>query len=313
MWIRQIQVSLPKMRDYKKVKESLSLFEDSDKIIRCHGRIEASPLPYDTKFPTLLPSDHHITRLIVMQCHEDVIHNGERETLTQLRSRFWITKGRQVVKKIISKCTPCRKLEGKSYGIPAAPALPDFRLSNDFAFTRVGVDYAGPLYVKDIYSPSKDMHKSYIALYTCASSRAIHLDLVPDNTTQSFVKSFKRFIGRRGTPSFMISDNGKTFKGPELRNFIALKKIKWHFIIEKSPWWGGGFYERMFRCVKRCLKKVLSNARLTYEELLTLLIQIEGVLNSRPLTYVSQEGDEPLTPSHLVIGRRILSVPPKCK
>ena len=107
----------------------------------------------------------------------------------------------------------------------------------------------------------------------------------------------------------MISDNGKTFKGPELRNFIALKKIKWRFIVEKSPWWGG-FYERMVRCVKRCLKKVLSNARLTYEELLTLLIQIEGVLNSRPLTYVSHEGDEPLTPSHLVIGRRILSVPP---
>ena len=188
-------------------------------------------------------------------------------------------------------------------------ALPDFCLSEDFAFTRVGVDYAGPLYVKDIYSPSKDMHKSHMALYTCASSRAIHLDLVPDNTTQSFVKSFKRFIGRRGTPSFLISDNGKTFKGPELRNFIALKKIKWRFIVEKSPWWGG-FYERMVRCVKRCLKKVLSNARLTYEELLTLLIQIEGVLNSRPLTYVSHKGDEPLTPSHLVIGRRILSVPP---
>ena len=120
------------MKGYKKVKESLSLFEDSGKIIRCHGRIEASPLLYDTKFSTLLPSDHHITRLIIMQCHEDVIHSGERETLMQLRSRFWITKGRQVVKKIISKCTPCKKLEGKSYGIPAAPPLPDFRLSNDF-------------------------------------------------------------------------------------------------------------------------------------------------------------------------------------
>ena len=119
--------------------------KDLDKIIRCHGRIEASPLPYDTKFPTLLPSDRHIARLIVMQCHEDVIHNGERETFTQLRSRFSITKGRQVVKKIVSKCTPCRKLEGKSCGIPAAPALLDFCLSNDFAFTRVGVDYAGPL------------------------------------------------------------------------------------------------------------------------------------------------------------------------
>lgn len=154
------------------------------------------------------------------------------------------------------------------------------------------------------------MHKTYIALYTCASSRAVHLDLVPDNTSQSFVKSFKRFIGRRGTPSLVISDNGKTFKGAELKNFIAIKKIKWRFIVEKSPWWGG-FYERLVRCVKRCLKKVLSNARLTYEELLTILIQIEGVLNSRPLTYVDHEGEEPLTPSHLVIGRRILSILPE--
>ena len=135
MWIRQTLVSSPKVKYYKKVKESLSLFEDSDKIIRCHSRIEASTLPYDNKFATLLPSDHHITRLIVMQCHENVnTCSGE------LRSRFRI--------------------------IPAAPTLPDFRLSNDFAFTRVGVDYADPLYVKDIYSPSKVMHKSCIALYT---------------------------------------------------------------------------------------------------------------------------------------------------
>ena len=84
--------------------------------------------------------------------------------------------------------------------------------------------------------------------------------------------------------------------------------IKWRYIVEKSPWWGG-FYERMVRSVKRCLRKVLRNARLTYEELLTLLIRVEGVLNSRPLTYVYPEQDEPLTPSHLVLGKRILSVP----
>ena len=243
-WIRQLEGSIPKMKDYKKTKESLSLFEDDENIIRCRGRIEASPLPYDTKFPILLPSDHHITRLIIMQSHEDVFHNGVRETLTQLRSRFWVTKGRQVVKKLIAKCNVCRKLEGKGYGIPASPDLPDFRLSNDFAFTRIGVDYAGPLYVKDIYAESKDMYKGYIALYTCASSRATHLDLVPDNTTSSFVKSFKRFIGRRGIPSLVVSDNGKTFKSAQLRNFILHKKIKWHFIVEGSPWWGG-FYERM--------------------------------------------------------------------
>ena len=302
-WIRQLQVSIPKIKDYKRTKGSLSLFEDDENIIRCRGLIEASSLPYDTKFPILLPSDHHITRLIIMQSHEDVFHNGVRETLTQLRSRFRVTKGRQAIKKLIAKCNVCRKLEGKGYGIPASPDLPDFRLSNDFAFTRIGVDYAGPLYVKDIYAESKDMYKAYIALYTCASSRATHLDLVPDNTISSFVKSFKRFIGRRRMPSVVVSDNGKTFKGVQLRNFILHKKIKWRFIVEGSPWWSG-FYERMVGCVKRCLTKVLRNARLTYEELFTLLIQIEGVLNSRPLTYVDEEENEPLKPSHLVIVKR---------
>jgi hypothetical protein len=122
-------------------------------------------------------------------------------------------------------------------------------------------------------------------------------------SSEAFVRSLERFIGRRGIPALIISDNGKTFKGQEIRAFIASKNIKWRYIVEKSPWWGG-FYERMVRSVKRCLKKVLRNARLTYEELLTLLIRVEGVLNSRPLTYVYPDQDEPL-----VLGKRILTVP----
>ncbi len=131
------------------------------------------PLPYDTKFPILLPSDHYFTRLVVIRSHEQVMHNGVRETLTQVRSKYWITKGRQIVKKILSKCTICRRLEGPPYG---NPPLPEFRLSSsDLAFSKIGVDYAGPMYVKDIYSQSKDMHKVHISLYTCSSSTALHL------------------------------------------------------------------------------------------------------------------------------------------
>ena len=307
-WIKDIQNPMTQQANYRKVKDSLNLFEDKKNIIRCHGRIQESPLPYETKFPILLPSDHYFTRLIVLRSHEQVLHNGVRETLTQVRSKYWITKGRQVVKRILSKCLICKRLEGPPYGNPEAPPLPEFRLSNDFAFSKIGVDYAGPMYVKDIYSPSQDMHKVYISLYTCSSSRALHLDLVPDMSSEAFVRSLERFIGRRGIPSLIVSDNGKTFKGQEIKSFTASKNIKWRYIVEKSPWWGG-FYERMVRSVKRCLKKVLRNARLTYEELLTLLIRVEGVLNSRPLTYVYPDRDEPLTPSHLVLGKRILSVP----
>ncbi|CAB4042936.1 PREDICTED: uncharacterized protein LOC107336482, partial [Paramuricea clavata] len=211
-WIKDIQHPMSKQANYRKVKESLNLFEGKGNIIRCHGRIQESRLPYDKKFPILLPSDHYFTRLVVLRSHEQVMHNGDRETLTQVRSKYWITKGRQVVKKILSKCTICRRLEGPPYGNPEAPPLPEFRLSNDFAFSKIAVDYAGRMYVKDIYSQSKDMYKVYISLYTCSSSRALHLDLVPDMSSEAFVRSLERFIGRRGIPALIISNNGKTFK-----------------------------------------------------------------------------------------------------
>lgn len=305
-WIKHVQASLTKLPKYNKMKRSLSLFVDDEQLIRCHGRIEKSNLPNETKFPMLLPSDHDFTNLVVLHCHTEVMHNGVRETVTQVRSRYWIVRGRQVVKKIIARCLTCKRLEGKSYGVPPAPPLPEYRLDNDVAFSRVGVDYAGPLFVKNIYSKDSKMYKAYIVLYTCASSRAVHLDLAVDATSETFIRSFKRFMSRRGIPGTMISDNGKTFKSKELKEFCTSKRIKWVHIVARSPWWGG-FYERLVRSVKRCLKKVLRTARLTYEELPTLLIQIEGVLNSRPLTYLYEDNDEPLTPSHLVLGRRVLT------
>ena len=105
------------------------------------------------------------------------MHNGVRETLMQVRSKFWIVRGRQVVKKIISRCLTCKRRESKSYGLPPAPPLPEYRVESDVGFTRVGVDYAGPLFVKNTYSNDKTMYKSYIVIYTCASSRAVNLDL----------------------------------------------------------------------------------------------------------------------------------------
>ena len=147
---------------------------------------------------------YHITRLIIEQCHRTVMHNGLRETLTQLRTRFWISKGRQRVKKVIAKCNVCKKIEGKSYGVPLTPPLPPFRLSDEFAFTKIGQDYAGPLFVKDIYSKASNMNKAYIALYTCANSRALHLDLVPELSSEAFLRSLKGFVGRRGIPKEVL-------------------------------------------------------------------------------------------------------------
>ena len=160
----------------------------------------------------------------------------------------------------------------------------------------------------------------WLCLFTCCSTRAVHLDLVPGMTTAAFLRSFKRFTARRGTPSRMISDNAKTFKSasaiitgvlesPEVRNHFSQLHVEWQFNLEKAPWWGG-IFERMVKSAKRCLKKSIGRNCLTYDELLTLVIEVEAVLNSRPLSYVSSEDmEEPLTPSHLLVGFRLMTLP----
>jgi hypothetical protein len=139
-------------------------------------------------------------------------------------------------------------------------------------------------------------------------------------STEAFLRNFQRFCARRGVPSLVISDNANTFKSalgklmslfecPGIINHFNSSKIKWSFILEKVPWWVG-FYKRMIKSVKRCLRKTLGKARLTYEELLTELVEIEAILNSRPLTYTStKDRKEPVTSSHLMHGRRLLSLP----
>ncbi|XP_029181161.2 uncharacterized protein [Acropora muricata] len=167
------------------------------------------------------------------------------------------------------------------------------------------MDFAGLLFTKT----TRGTAKTYICLFTCATSRAIHLEFLPDLSSEAFIRGLQRFAGRRGTPASITSDNAKTFKARKAQDFAANRGITWNFILKKAPWWGG-YYELMIKLVKRSLCKILGKAQLTYEELLTVLLEVEGAVNSRPLTYVYPEvTEEPLTPSHLVIGRRLNTLP----
>lgn len=160
----------------------------------------------------------------------------------------------------------------------------------------------------------------WLCLYTCCVTRAVHLDLVPDLNATTFIRSFKRFSARRGVPARMVSDNAKTFKSatkiiskvlshPEVQCHFTELRMEWNFNLEKAPWWGG-IFERMIKSAKRCLKKVVGRASLKYDKLLTIVTEVEAVLNSRPLSYVSMDDiEEPLTPSHLILGYRVLSLP----
>ena len=162
--------------------------------------------------------------------------------------------------------------------------------------------------------------KVWICLYTCCVTRAVHLELVPNLIAQTFLRSVKPFTARRGFPSKLVSDNGKTFKAAaksiekmlnhtEVRQFTAGIRLEWSFNLERAFWWGRAF-ERMVKSLKGCLRKTIGKARLTYEELMTALTEVEMMINFRPLSYMSSEDvEEPLTPLHLITGRRILSLP----
>jgi len=310
------QTQLKQQGHFNQLTSKLGLV-DVDGIVRFKGRLCNSELEPDALNPIILPRNHQLTNLIVRDCHLRVHHSGVRATLAELRSRFWVPKGRQVVKKLTGKCITCRKVEGKAYAAPPVADLPDFRVNQAEPFSKSGVDFAGPLYYK---TSSGDMEKAYIALFSCCVTRALHLDLVKDLSAPTFRRCLMRFAARRGAPVLMVSDNAQTFKAtekelshlynhPEVVEHLETNRIDWRFNLERTPWWGG-FFERMVGTVKRCLRKTLGQAKLTYDELLTVLIEIESTLNDRPLTYIYDEvGGEALTPSHLIYGRRVTSMP----
>ena len=316
LWIIESQKCLEVDKHFLIWQRQFGLYLE-DKVWRCKGRLGNTDLPYSAKYPILLHKSYHLSLLIVRDAHNRVMHDGVKETLTEIRSKYWIIRGRQLVRMVLQRCVICRRFEGLPFNPPPPPPLPDFRVREQPAFTYAGVDFAGPLYTRDKVA---NKSKVWICLYTCCAIRAVHLELVPDMTTEAFIRSFKRFTARRGFPRKLISDNGKTFKSaaksieatlnhPEVQQYFAGIGMEWSFNLEKAPWWGGVF-ERMVKSVKRCLRKTIGRAKLCYDELLTALTEVEMIVNSRPLSYISADDtEEPLTPSHLLVGRKTLSLP----
>ncbi|KAG1927518.1 hypothetical protein F2P79_024188 [Pimephales promelas] len=225
------------------------------------------------------------------------------------------------IKRFVHNASSSSKMRVKPAQQDTAP-LPRDRVSEKPPFEVTGIDFAGPLYVKG----DRALCKAYVALFTCAVTRAVHLELVSSQSTESFLLALKRFISRRGLCKVIYSDNAKTFKranqdlselwkaikDPQILEYFSGKGITWRFIVERAAWWGG-FWERLVRSVKMSMRKVLGKASLTFEEMSTLLAEVEAILNSRPLTFVHNELDEPqpLTPAHFLVGERLTSLPPK--
>ncbi len=337
IWVKSIQSStFAKEIQFLKRKErrtppimvsQFGLFLDDQETLRSKGRINETSLPLSTKVPAMLPSKHWFTELVIRDTHERVKHSGIRNTLATIRERFWIIRGREAVKKSLRHCVVCRKVEGLPYRPQDMPDLPNYRVSEDPPFSHTGMDFAGPLYVKglkhDESSTSKPTsNKVWVLLLTCAARRAVHLELVRGLDVPTFLLAIRRFVSRRGLPATFISDNAKTFKGAarelqriirsqEVLRYLAGNHTTWKFIVDRAPWWGG-FWERMVKTVKLSLKKAIGRSTVTYDELATILTEVESIINARPITYVYDDQESvsyALSPSHLIYGRMITAMP----
>ncbi|XP_064464098.1 uncharacterized protein LOC135375287 [Ornithodoros turicata] len=249
---------------------ALRPYLDDSGIIRLQTRLQYGSEAEDVKCPVILPREHHFTKLVVDQGHRRALHGGLQDTLNDIRERWWIPQGRQITKKIIFRCATCSRHRLQAASAPTAP-LPPERIVRNQPFEVVGVDFAGSVMVRSGSGTSK----SYIALFTCATTRAVHLELVSDLTARSFLLAFRRFIARRGLPTTVYSDNALTFKKTsreiqklqsnvrknEVQDYFANHRIKWRFIAEKAAWWGG-WWERLVRTMKQSLRKVLGRQSL---------------------------------------------------
>lgn len=322
-WIRTAQHE-SFTAEYEALKEKRELPKGSkiarfnpflqDGLIRLGGRLQFAELTHQEKHPLLLDGCHQFTKLLIRQAHIRLHHLGVRITLSDLRHEFWILKARQAVKKIIHACLPC-KLASNKRGCQIEAPLPADRVQLTKPFAVTGVDFAGPLYVM----VGSRQQKAYIVLFTCATTRALHLELASDMTTEKFLMAFRRFSGRRGVPHTIYSDNARTFqaahkeleqlcqlfKDPRINQHFAHLRISWKYIAPRAAWWGG-WWERMVGTTKRCLRKVLGRSQVDEESLRTLLVEIEATLNSRPIV---QNDSEILTPSHLLNGERLNTLP----
>lgn len=242
------------------------------------------------RMPIILPHDHSVVHKLIKWKHKELNHAGVQVLMNVLREKYWIMRSRKTIRQVLNQCVTCRRYSAQSQDVESPP-LPENRVRDAKVFEISGVDLAGPLYLKT-------GQKSWVVLYTCAVFRAVHLELVTSLSTEAFLLSLRRFISRRGRPLVVYSDNGTNFSGASsalskldwrsIEQKMAIKEITWKFIPPASPWWGG-WWERLVCLMKQTLIRVLGRASLNYEELYTLLCDTECLLNSRPLTALSED------------------------
>lgn len=306
---------------------ALDPFLDEAGILRVGGRIGNAHIPYNARHPMILPKRSHLSDLLVAAAHQRNLHSGPQLTIASLRQEFWIISVRNVVKHHIHRCNVCIRHKhtlGRQFMAP----LPERRMQPARAFLSSGVDYAGPITIKLQAGRGTKTSKAYIALFVCFATKALHLELVSSLSADAFLAAFRRFVARRGKCAHLHSDCGTNFSGAnkEIRQLhsevllqfrestlideLASDGTQWHFNPPGAPSFGG-IWEAGVKSVKHHLRRTLGTSLLTFEELYTVLVQIEAALNSRPICPLSDDARDlqALTPGHFIIGEPMNTAP----
>lgn len=313
------------LKKHEQVSKKSSLrtlypFLDTDGLLRVGGRLQNSLFGYDKKHPMIIPYKSALTQLIIDSAHKKTLHGGNQLTLAQIRHEFWIIGGSKAIRSYIHKCVRCHRFRAKS-SVQLMGNLPIDRtraLVKPFSYT--GTDYCGPFTMRMSKNGRIKPIKGYVAIFICFSTKAIHIEAVSDLTADAFIAAFRRFISRRGNVIKLYSDNGTNFikarkilqleteralkeYNEEIKEELSKYSTKFCFNPPSAPWFGG-LWERNIGSIKYHLKRTVGDRILTYEELTTVLHQIEACLNSRPLCRLTDGPDNTmiLTPGHFLIG-----------
>ncbi|XP_055589370.1 uncharacterized protein LOC129741647 [Uranotaenia lowii] len=292
----------------------LSAYIEEEEIVRMDSRIGAAPnLPIEAKCPIILAKNHRLTFLLVDFYHRRYLHRNHETVFNELRQQFYVPGLRKLIRTVTARCQWC-KVYHKIPTQPKMGPLPRARLvAFQRPFTFVGLDYFGPLFVK----VKRSHAKRWIALFTCLTTRAVHMEVAHSLSTTSCKMCIRRFIARRGAPAEIYSDNGTNFRGAanELREQLlninqrcaesfTNTNTKWVFNPPAAPH-TGGVWERLVRSVKTALECFHDAPKVPDDETLeTIILEAENIVNSRPLTYIPLDStnQEALTPNHFLLG-----------
>jgi hypothetical protein len=250
LWIKRAQNQGMSDDKFLEDKAQLHLESNSEEVLVCKGRIQG-------EYPIYLSDSTLYAAKVVEYAHESTLHGGISFTMAKVREKLWIPRLRKLAKRVLKKCWGCKRFYTVSLRSPPAGLLPKDRTEGDTPFNVIGVDFAGPIkYLKT----RKNEAKAYVVLYSCSLTRGVYLELLKSLEVGEFIQSLKRFIARRGRPSKVYSDNGKTFvaaakwlakvqRDESFNDFLSEHSITWQFNLSRAPWWGGQF-ERLIGLMK---------------------------------------------------------------